>query len=276
MEDSMKEFWIKYKWIIIIGLLLVPLLPIALNYILLIPTNASILGESNGWLAFWGCYIGAIISSTIAFVILFIQRKDNHQENKNNRQLQLNILLYQQQCQWLAELRKALADYVNIYRETELKEIIILIKFGNIDIVFPKIKNLYDYLCKADSMVALIYAENVQNKNKNNYTDSFSKSHMRLSSMVSDLQLLAMMFCYRVSVLNTLADADFQKRASDELKRLLQQQSKNTILDYNQISIIANSVIQPLPAIFEEVRNTAFICIHEEKARINSILKKNI
>ena len=38
----MKEFWIKYKWIIIVGLLLVPLFPIALNYVLLIPINALI------------------------------------------------------------------------------------------------------------------------------------------------------------------------------------------------------------------------------------------
>ena len=246
----MKEFLIKYKWIIIIGLLLVPLLPIALNYILLIPINAPILEDSNGWLAFWGCYLGALISSAIAFTILFIQRKDNHQENRNNRQLELNILAYQQQCLWLAELRKAMADYVNLYNENELKEIINFIKFGNIDMVLPKIKMLYDDLTKIDSMI--------------------------LSVMISDLQFLAMMFCYKVPVLNTLADAEFQQRASDNLKRLFQQQNKNVILDYNQIFIIANSIIQPLPAIFEEVRNTAFNYIQEEKARIDTILKDNI
>ena len=276
MEDYMKEFWIKYKWIIIVGLLLVPLFPIALNYVLLIPINAPILGEGNGWLAFWGCYLGAIISSAIAFAILFIQRKDNHQENRNNRQLELNILAYQQQCQWLAELRKAMADYVNLYDENELKEIINFIKFGNIDMVLPKIKKLYDDLTKTDSIIAMIMAENAQRENKHNYKGSFSENQNKLSVMISDLQFLAMMFCYKVPVLNTLADAEFQQRASDNLKRLLQQQNKNVILDYNQIFVIANSIIQPLPAIFEEVRNTAFIYIQEEKTRIDLILEENI
>lgn len=272
----MKDFAIRYKWIIIIGIILVLLFPIALNYILLIPTNAPILGDSNGWLAFWGCYLGAIISSAIAFTILFIQRKDNHQENRNNRQLELNILAYQQQCQWLAELRKAMADYINLYNENELKEIINYIKFGNIDMVLPKIKKLYDDLTKIDSMIAMIMAENAQRGNKHTYKGSFSENQIKLSVIISDLQFLAMMFCYKVPVLNTLADAEFQQRASDNLKRLLQQQNKNVILDYNQIFVIANSIIQPLPAIFEEVRNTAFIYIQEEKTRIDLILEENI
>lgn len=272
----MKDFAIRYKWIIIIGIILVLLLPIALNYILLIPINASILGESNGWLAFWGCYLGAIISSAIAFTILFIQRKDNHQENRNNRQLELNILSHQQQSQWLAELRKAMADYVNLYNENELKEIINYIKWGNIDMVLPKIKKLYDDLIKIDSMIAMIMAENAQRGNEHTYKGRFSENQTKLSVIISDLQFLAMMFCYKVPVLNTLADAEFQQRASDNLKRLLQQQNKNVILDYNQIFIIANSIIQPLPAIFEEVRNTAFIYIQEEKARIDLILEENI
>lgn len=272
----MKDSAIRYKWIIIIGIILVLLLPIALNYILLIPINASILGESNGWLAFWGCYLGAIISSAIAFTILFIQRKDNHRENRNNRQLELNILAYQQQYQWLAELRKAMADYVNLYNENELKEIINYIKWGNIDMVLPKIKKLYDDLVKIDSMIAMIMAENAQRGNKHTYKGSFSENQKKLSVMISDLQFLAMMFCYKVPVLNTLADAEFQQRASDNLKQLLQQQNKNSILDYNQIFIIATSIIQPLPAIFEEVRNTAFNYIQEEKARIDTILKNNI
>lgn len=276
MEDCMIDFWRRFKWIITIGFVIVLLIPVILNYVLLIPLKAPIIGDELGWLAFWGCYLGAIISSAIAFVILYIQRKDNHQENNNNRQLQLNVLMYQLQCQWLAEIRKAMADYVNIYRENELKELINLMKFCNIDIVLPKIKKLYDDLTKMDSMIAMIMAENAQRGNKHTYKGSFSENQKKLSVMISDLQFLAMMFCYKVPVLNTLADAEFQQRASDNLKQLLQQQNKNSILDYNQIFIIATSIIQPLPAIFEEVRNTAFNYIQEEKARIDTILKDNI
>ena len=66
----------------------------------------------EGWMTSWGGYLGAVISSAIAFVILYIQRRDNEKQNEDNRQLQLNILIYQQER---ARLDKIVLDkYKNI------------------------------------------------------------------------------------------------------------------------------------------------------------------
>ena len=77
MKISMKKYW----WIALVILVM----PIALNFILLTPSFTAIVGDEIVWLSFWGGYLGAIISTATAFVILYIQRKDNESENEKNR-----------------------------------------------------------------------------------------------------------------------------------------------------------------------------------------------
>ena len=67
MKISMKKYW----WIALVILLM----PIALNFILLTPSFTAIVGDEIAWLSFWGGYLGAIISTAAAFIILYIQRK---------------------------------------------------------------------------------------------------------------------------------------------------------------------------------------------------------
>ena len=115
MKISMKKYW----WIALVILLM----PIALKFILLTPSFTAIVGDEIAWLSFWGGYLGAIISTAAAFIILYIQRKDNESENEKNRvdnevqnkqnreeteklnsakrKLQLNIMKYHQQSHWL-------------------------------------------------------------------------------------------------------------------------------------------------------------------------------
>lgn len=96
----------KYSWLFLVILIL----PFCINYILLRPTPFSmpIVGKDTDWLSFWGGYLGAVISAAVAFIILYIQRKDNEQQikdaqtdndaqNKANRNLQINMLKYQQE-----------------------------------------------------------------------------------------------------------------------------------------------------------------------------------
>mgnify|MGYP003293262511 CR=1 FL=1 len=76
----------KYWWILI----LIIILPTMVNLILVTPTPCSltIAGNNVDWLSFWGCYLGAIISTGSAFIILAVQYKQNHIENSKNRELQ--------------------------------------------------------------------------------------------------------------------------------------------------------------------------------------------
>ena len=78
MKDWIKKYWWVFPFIL--------LLPFVINFILLIPAFSPIVGENTDWLSFWGGYLGAIISAGVAFAILHIQRKDNEEDNKNNRE----------------------------------------------------------------------------------------------------------------------------------------------------------------------------------------------
>ena len=83
----------KYLWIVAIILLL----PLVVNFILLIPSFTPIVGDNISWLGFWGSYLGAIISASVAFIILAIQYKQNSEENERNRKLQINVIVHQQE-----------------------------------------------------------------------------------------------------------------------------------------------------------------------------------
>lgn len=102
--------WIKkhIALIIAIVLIVVLVLPLGINALYLISTNCEVLHKPSEWTTFWGGYLGAIISAAVAFVILYIQRKDNERQikdaqkdnetqNKTNRKLQINTLKYQQE-----------------------------------------------------------------------------------------------------------------------------------------------------------------------------------
>ena len=97
MKDWIKKYW----WTVLIILAL----PTVVNFILLVPAFTTIVGNNADWLSFWGGYLGAIISAGVAFVILYLQRKDNEKQNEENRTLQINVLKYQQEMQWFNELK---------------------------------------------------------------------------------------------------------------------------------------------------------------------------
>ena len=100
MINFLKKYW---YWV-----LLILLAPIAINFILLIPVFLPIAGDDKTWLAFWGSYSSALITSMITLFVLYRQlmqnqkeneenRKTNKEENEKNRQLQLRVLKHQQE-----------------------------------------------------------------------------------------------------------------------------------------------------------------------------------
>lgn len=271
----MKEFAIRYRWIIIIGIIFVILFPIVLNYILLIPINAPILGESNGWLAFWGCYVGAIISSAIAFMILFIQRKDNHQENSNNRQLELDIIMYQQQCQWLNDFRNASIANINAYKADYLKEIINLIRSKDLEKIQQKIKEVFDNLTKTDTGVAIVMPpRQLQNNNLISYNNKRIEFYDTYSDIVYDLQVIAIFYCLDVSKKDFDKDPSVISTASINLKNVFAGLKPEDKLDYNQVFVIANQLISSVPTLFNNYREATVNCIGEEQIRIEKELNQ--
>ena len=96
------------------------ILPIIINWLILKPSIFEYVGTGVDWLLFWGGYVGAIISAGVAFLILAIQYQQNRKENKKNRNLQINILKYQQEMQWLNELKSKCIDYYNVFDQNDI------------------------------------------------------------------------------------------------------------------------------------------------------------
>ena len=118
MESSVN--WVKKYWWIAI---LVLALPVVINFILQIPAFTPIVGDSETWLSFWGGYLGAIVSAGVAFIILIIQYQQNKEENRSNRQLQINTIKYQQEQ---ARLHSVTEVSAKIISDTNLAKVSIV------------------------------------------------------------------------------------------------------------------------------------------------------
>lgn len=159
MKNILKKYW----WI----LLSVILIPCLINSIMIQPRIYRIVGNDTSWLSFWGGYIGSVISSAIALFILWKQLNQNHQENDENRKLQLKNIEYQQKTQWLNLLRSKLADYYSafcIYDLTFLEEKIF--KKENQSDIRNEIKVLLDRMNNAYFSVGILFPENMDSDEK--------------------------------------------------------------------------------------------------------------
>ena len=110
------------------------LAPIGINKILLQPAFTEIVGEDTDWLTFWGNYLGGVIPALGAFVILYIQRRDNEKqnaenreanaiENEENRKTQNKIMLYQISTQNLHLFKESCLALLDAYNYNRFVQI---------------------------------------------------------------------------------------------------------------------------------------------------------
>lgn len=136
-DSIFREYW--YLWAVVI------LLPIVLYFIIQQPCGFDAIGGEEApkvWLGFWGGYIGAIISASVAFFILDKQIKTNKKENEANRTanetqnevnrianeeqnaanrtIQLKTAKYEQKLHWLNDFKKVAAEYIAVFNNNNL------------------------------------------------------------------------------------------------------------------------------------------------------------
>lgn len=136
-DNIFREYW--YLWVVVI------LLPIALYCVIHQPWGFDAIGRDEApkvWLGFWGGYLGAIISASVAFFILDKQIKANKEENKKirelnkeqnetnrtanekqnkeNREAQRKAIEYQQRQQWLNDFKKVASEYIAVFNNNNL------------------------------------------------------------------------------------------------------------------------------------------------------------
>lgn len=294
-KNSLGYYW----WLILVAVVTL-LLPVLLNFLVFSPTSQLSVGTLQDWMAFWGSYLAATLSSLAAFIILYIQRKDHHQEiesskfenniknakdrqkylndnarilkenqqeNAKTRKILLDIFTQQQEVLWLSDLRIALVNYISAYRENEIKEVIDSIQESLYESIHQKLKKIYSTITLADTALNLIIIENSKTSIGDTYQKELAKLYARYISIINDIHHLACLYYKKEPISN---------EASNNLNHLLSAMcidSKD--MDYNQFSELACQIIKPLSTIFEAVITLSDSCIKEERQRIGSIMNSD-
>lgn len=112
--SNKNNYW---KWILIISLVISVflLLPFFINYCYTKDLIYKWMKKPEEWTSFWGMYLGVILSTLTAFIILYLQYKQNNKNNKRNMYLQINILKYQQNIEWLNNVKLAFGNLYNAF-----------------------------------------------------------------------------------------------------------------------------------------------------------------
>ncbi len=275
MKDILKQYW----WAIAV----IILAPVVLNCVLQIPAFVRIVGDNTDWLTFWGSYLGGIISTLTALFILYKTLQQNHEENEknreanelaneNNRKLQIRILEYQQQMQWLNLFRQASAEYVQLYNTNDL------IAVANVFMVDPNVahnmlKPLFDRANICDTKLA--YWCKADEKSKE-LMGKISPKFKQYNEVLQDIQQIVTFrksyptatFDYLVALMPTLILSQTMK---DKIAQVSTLQSSEAAQPFVGV-IMAR--IYDIQNYMVEIQSLLYNYIHSEQARIDKILEE--
>lgn len=271
--------------VIIIAFALV--LPICINALYLVNTDCEILHKPSEWTTFWGSYLGAIISAGVAFTILHIQRKDNEEDNKNNRennktqneanrQLQLNIMRYQQEIHWLDNFRSASLEYCHAFNNNDVV-LVTNLMWENPKDAFKILKTLYDKLGASEAHFSFL----CKNDDKGSILKSdVFKTHLLHQQLLDDIQWVVLYFTQESPLSrNEVGFANFLKfknykltiNMTDIIQRI---RTNNNWGDF--FYKIYNTRVQEGRLYESDVKNRMYKYIKEEQERINNILTTDL
>ena len=249
----MKEWFKKYWWVILIILTL----PIAINFLLLVPVFSPIVGENTDWLSFWGSYLGAIISAGVAFIILSIQHQQNKKENNDNRELQKNVLKHQLKTQWLADLKIKLIDYYNAFHYIDLYNICVLMrdrKETDKDFCVKKLHNCWSDKDNATYHIQMLFSSKTD-EIENDFMEMLSEYDTIFYELYTDLTW----YCHIMSFeyLKNITPVEYAKLETEKFKQTQNMESSyrivNIIEKYNYKIISCNEqIINERISILEE------------------------
>lgn len=122
-RDFLKRYWLI--------MLLLTICPVAVNYIVLIPSFLPIVGDSEKWLAFFGSFIGSAILAGITLYVLQEQlqqnqdenrqnRNDNRTENESNRLQSHKFRLQEIELKWFDDLKQACSKLYSAFSSNEV------------------------------------------------------------------------------------------------------------------------------------------------------------
>lgn len=293
-DSIIREYW--YLWAVVI------LLPIVLYFIIQQPCGFDAIGGAEApkvWLGFWGGYIGAIISASVAFFILDKQIKTNKKENEANRTanetqnevnrianeeqnaanrtIQLKTAKYEQKLHWLNDFKKVAAEYIAVFNNNNLVVAQNDLR-DNPEQAYNTTKAILDNLQMTKAKMDLF-------KETDEYANALyaqlSALYDRFSAVVIDIhKLSALMIAYNDpnNRLDPFAMQNFiienmrspQKGFSEEIKVLILPDAVG--LDEDQMRTLAKQRRESVDKILKDVSSLLIAYTTEEQKRINDIL----
>ena len=273
------NFLKRYWWIILI----VVFTPLIINWLILRPAFFKIVGEDTDWLGFWGAYIGTILSSVIAFYVLHKQLEQNHVENRNNRNLQISILIYQTKSQWLTELKSKMVDFYNAFSQNDIIMLGDCFKrYNKQEHILTEIRRISEKMRNADFTKGLLlpkipdYMEYTSIAKLKIYTEE-------LYALLEDLNWLAYIYTNdkfiddRTTRKNLIQN--FKKRARQYLHTKSKRNWDLIDLDAERISLYSvanqriNEGVNNMPP--ENITQIILELIDHEQEKINKIILNN-
>lgn len=266
----MKDWIKKHKLIIIIGAIIIIFSwPLIVNWLYNVETNCKVLHKPQEWTIFLGSYIGSIISATVAFIILFLQRKDN----EKNRILQLKILEQQQEMQWLNAFKQAYIEYIAAFSYNNVFLVINTAK-TNPNEAFFLIKPLIEKINRASLMIKCIGIRGEQN----NLEMKLERFEMKYSEILDDVKYFVSFLRVNKSIptLNVFYEAIkdenyLSARTKQIIVESLEKGKETEISDNSSFLSIVIERSEDLKVFESGFKSLLFGYIKEEEKRINAI-----
>lgn len=277
MKNILRTYW----WAVAI----IAVVPIILNFILQIPGFVKFVGKDTDWLAFWSNYLGGLIGALTSLFILFKTLQQNHNEseknrkandlaNEINRKLQINVLKYQQQIQWLNAFREVSAKYLRIYNPNDII-IIANTLSSNPREAHTMMKPLFDramiyhtefsYICKTDSYTKKLREMILQKYNE--YND-----------VLYDIQSITSFKSNRNSPSFSQYVSHIQEKhidISDSMKNIIKNAS--SLKKQDTFRTFVDVILKRVDDIKDDMNNIQSLLydyIQKEQERINKILEE--
>lgn len=242
------------------GLAILVFSPIIVNVILGIPAICTVNGDTNGWLGFYGSFVGAIIP----MFILYRTRQWNKKDNDETRNQQHKILKYQAKKIWFEEFKKQVDEN---YRLLDFQATAIVVN----NILGENYQIALTYLIQLNRNIEMQgYSFDLRlggGESEEKYVDIYNELLKEYGVLVNDLILI----CNIGNAINN--SGDYQKCVIDSYKSQSVCHIKNELVEISPFLETINKMVCDNNSISEimsvcENRVTDILTIHARKEKL--------
>ncbi|EAC9524679.1 hypothetical protein LZ420_000494 [Listeria monocytogenes] len=181
----MNNFIAKYGLFVLIGGLLIIVVPLIVGFLFLIPFFDFLPGSNEGWLGFWGGYLGAVLSIFGALWLFNKQSSKDKQEVKDTLEAQMKITSTFAYFEYLLAENKELINVVqktldDIFEYSKIAKDIeknpVMVEMKRMNPVHGELQRDFNSMVAITSVLYRGYREDIDNL-QNTISDKFMEWH---------------------------------------------------------------------------------------------------